>query len=203
MPQNIKLLKKNLKLNNDLNTKVIQGAASNKNHYDYIFTSNHLNLGTFHPIGTSKKFITNKLKVKTYSLLKLFNNYGSPDLIRMDVEGHEVKIFEDLFLNKKKFRNYPMICFETHLSKYTKKNSMNNILKKLFSIGYYVKFGSSSSLRGTKIMEEKLKYLAVSQTIHTDEEKRKIFKDISNKDALHLICSSGGLRTVLLAKKNK
>ena len=121
----------------------------------------------------------------------------------MDVEGHEVKIFEDLFLNKKKFRNYPMICFETHLSKYTKKNSMNNILKKLFSIGYYVKFGSSSSLRGTKIMEEKLKYLAVSQTIHTDEEKRKIFKDISNKDALHLICSSGGLRTVLLAKKNK
>lgn len=201
IPENIKLLKKNLQLNNDYNTEVIPGAVSNKNNFDHIYRSNHSNLGTFHPFGSSKKFIKDKIKVKTFKLSSLCLKKGFPKLIRMDVEGHEVKIFEDLFLNRNKFKYFPMICFETHLTKYSNENSMFKILKKLFSIGYYVEFASSSSKRGTKIMEELLKYAAVSKIIKTDEEERKIFKNIKNDDALDLICRTGGLRTVLLSNK--
>lgn len=201
IPENINFLKKNLNLNNDRNTKVIRGAVSNKNNFEYIYVSNHFNLGTFHPVGSSKKFLNKKLKVKTFSLTNLCLKYGFPNLIRMDVEGHEVKIFEDLFFHKNKFKLFPMICFETHLTKYNKDNSMDSILKKLFKIGYYVKFASSSSKRGTQILEEYLNYYPISKIIRTDEEERKIYKNLNNNDAIKLICRTGGLRTVLLNNK--
>ena len=202
IPSNVKFLKKNLRLNYDLNTEVIEGAISNKDSYQDIYTSNFFNLGTFHPIGSSKKFINKKtLKVKTTSLTNLCLQNGFPDLIRMDVEGHEVKIFEDLVLHKNKFKSLPMICFETHLTKYTKKNSMTKILKKLFRIGYHVKLASSSSKHGTKILEKKYGYRLFSDVIKTDEEERKIYKNIKSTDAVKLICQSGGLRTVLLSNK--
>ena len=200
IPQNIEFLKKNLELNNDLKTKVIQGAVSNKNDYSYIYSSTFFNLGTFHPSGKSKEFIENKLKVKTYSLSNLCLKHGIPDLIRMDVEGHEVKILENL-VSIKNLKIFPMICFETHLTKYSKKNSINKILEKLFKIGYYVKFASSSSKRGTKILENNLKYQAITEIIKTDEEERKIYQNIKNQDALKLISRTGGLRTVLLSNK--
>ena len=200
IPQNIEFLKKNLELNNDLKTKVIQGAVSNKNDYSYIYSSTFFNLGTFHPSGKSKEFIENKLKVKTFSLSNLCLKHGIPDLIRMDVEGHEVKILENL-VSIKNLKIFPMICFETHLTKYSKKNSINKILEKLFKIGYYVKFASSSSKRGTKILENNLKYQAITEIIKTDEEERKIYQNIKNQDALKLISRTGGLRTVLLSNK--
>ena len=57
--ENIKILRKNLLLNNDESTIVIEGAVSNKNGYDNFYTSNHFNLGTFHFEGSSKKFLNN------------------------------------------------------------------------------------------------------------------------------------------------
>ena len=117
----------------------------------------------------------------------------------MDVEGHEVKIFDNLISNKKRFEFYPMICFETHLSKYTKNNSMKNKLNELFKIGYKVKLASSSSHRGTAIMEKKFFYKPTISQIKTDEEIRRIYKNINNKDAIKIICKTGGLRTVLLS----
>ena len=119
----------------------------------------------------------------------------------MDVEGHEVKIFENLIINKNKFKFYPMICFETHLSKYKKNNLMKDKLIKLFNIGYHIKFASSSSKRGSKTIENLYKYKPISNTIKTDEEERKIYENIKNKDAIEIICKRGGLRTILLSIK--
>ena len=202
LPDNIKFLKKNLILNNDNKTKVIEAAVSNKSSYSYIYISDFFNLGTLNPEGSSKKFLKKKpIKVKTFSLIDLCLKNGFPNLIRMDVEGHEVKIFDNLIINKKKFKFYPMICFETHLSKYTKKNSMEDKLKELFEIGYQVKFASSSCTRGSNIIEKKYKYKPISKTIKTDEEERKIYKYIKNEDAIDIICKSGGLRTILLSIK--
>ena len=113
IPQNIEFLKKNLELNNDLKTKVIQGAVSNKNDYSYIYSSTFFNLGTFHPSGKSKEFIENKLKVKTFSLSNLCLKHGIPDLIRMDVEGHEAEVLNGLIPNIGVNNLYPSIIFET------------------------------------------------------------------------------------------
>tara|TARA_Y100000590_G_scaffold61974_2_gene66242 strand:- start:6541 stop:7497 length:957 start_codon:yes stop_codon:yes gene_type:complete len=201
--ENIELLKKNLQLNKEKSTIVIKGAVSNNNSYNKFYTSEHFNLGTFHYEGSSEKLLNNKksIKVKTFKLIDICLKEGFPDLIRMDVEGHETKILENLFLNYKKFKKLPKICFETHISKYNKKNSMKKILKRLFSIGYKVKLASSSSIRGSNILEKKFFYKPILEAIKTDEEIRKIYKDIKEKDAIKIICETGGLRTILLSAK--
>ena len=114
--ENIELLKKNLQLNKEKSTIVIKGAVSNNNSYNKFYTSEHFNLGTFHYEGSSEKLLNNKksIKVKTFKLIDICLKEGFPDLIRMDVEGHETKILENLFLNYKKFKKLPKICFETH-----------------------------------------------------------------------------------------
>jgi FkbM family methyltransferase len=201
VPDNINLLKKNLKVNNEKSTSIIEGAVSNKNGYETFYTSEHFNLGTFHFKGTSKKMLDkkSKIKVKTFKLIDICIKECFPDLIRMDVEGHETKILENLLKNKKKFIKLPLICFETHISKYDKNNSMEKILNGLFAIGYKVKLASSSSIRGTNFLEKKFSYKPISMSIKTDEEVRNIYKNIRNKDAIKLICKTGGLRTVLLS----
>ncbi len=201
--ENIELLKKNLELNKEKSTIVIKGAVSNNNGFNKFYTSEHYNLGTFHYEGSSKALLNNKkgIEVKTFKLIDICLKEGFPDLIRMDVEGHETKILENLFSNYKKFKKLPKICFETHISKYNKKNSMKKILKRLFSIGYKVKFASSSSTRGSNILEKKFFYKPILKAIKTDEEIRKIYIDIKNKDAIKIICETGGLRTILLSAK--
>ena len=200
IPENVKFLNKNLFLNNDKSTVVLEGAVSNKSGSDYIYLSDHYNLGTFHSFGSSQKLLNkSKIKVKIYKLIDICINEGFPDLIRMDVEGHETKILDNLVKNSKKFKKLPLICFETHLTKYNKKNSMKKVLKSLILLGYKVKYASSTSQKGTSIVEEQFKYFSKVKKIKTDEEERKIYNNINNKDAIKLICETGGLRTVLLS----
>ena len=195
LKDNVDLLNLNLELNNEHNTIVLHGGVSNTTGKKKFYKSEHSNLGTFNPLKakSNKDFIS----IKTFKLTDLFNKYFYPDIIRMDVEGHEVEIFDNL--TKSKLKKYPMICFETHLSKYQKNNKMNKNLNKLFQIGYKVKIASSSSEHGTKILE-KLGYISDMPSIKTDDVKRKIFFNIKNKDAINLICTQGGLRTILLSK---
>ena len=195
LKDNVDLLNLNLKLNNENNITVLHGGVSNTTGKKNFYKSTHSNLGTFNPlkIKSKKDFIS----IKTFKLTDLFNKFFYPDLIRMDVEGHEVEIFDNIVKNK--LKKYPMICFETHLSKYQNDNRMRNNLKKLFKIGYKVKIASSSSEHGTKILEE-LGYVSNMQSIKTDDVERKIFHGIKNEDAIKLICSKGGLRTILLSK---
>ena len=87
------------------------------------------------------------------------------------------------------------------ISKYKKNNLMKDKLIKLFNIGYHIKFASSSSKRGSKTIENLYKYKPISNTIKTDEEERKIYENIKNKDAIEIICKRGGLRTILLSIK--
>ena len=92
----------------------------------------------------------------------------------------------------------PTIIFETHISRYTSDNNMENTLKELFQNGYSVPWGASSWQEGSKIVES-LGYQSV-KSIPTDGVRREIYKDISHDDAINLICNLGGLRTVVLSK---
>ena len=71
-------------------------------------------------------------------------------------------------------------------------------LKNFFNLGYKVSLVGSSYINGTRIIENK--GYQSNLTVKSDGEVRKIFKDLKNEDALDLICSKGGIRTVLLKK---
>ena len=73
------------------------------------------------------------------------------------------------------------------------------VLKRMFELGYAITLAASSWEGGSKIVES-LGYTS-QITIRTDGNLRKIFGDISNDDAIQLICKTGGLRTVVLANK--
>ena len=146
VPENMKLLKKNLKLNNNRITKTIQAAVSGFSKTDSFIRSSHSNLGhlvsdkyeSLIDIGKKLKHKdTKEFAPKIMYISELISKTFYPDFIRMDVEGSELGILNHLV--SLKLKKYPMICFETHFSKYQKNKKMENNLKSLFQIGYKVK----------------------------------------------------------------
>jgi len=193
---NVNLLKRNLELNNIKNYEIHEGAISDADTYKKFFLSNMSNLNTFHNIGTGKSFLNGKtIEVKTFTVKTILKG-GKLDLMRMDVEGHEVEVLNGLINSIDEIKNLPMIIFETHISRYNKDHNFEETLNNLFNLGYFVSMVGSSSLRGSKTVE-KYGYKSI-RTIRSDGEIRKIFINIKNKDAKDLICNKGGLRTVLL-----
>ena len=196
---NISLLKQNLSLNNFRNIEIHQGAISDTNSKKEIFISTQSNLNTFHNYGTGIDHLSGeKLEVKTFTISKILNGRKA-DLIRMDVEGHEVEILNGLVSNFKDMKKLPIIIFETHISRYSKSHDFSKTLQDIFHLGYEVVQVGSSSERGSEIIKS-FGYHPI-KSIKSDGVVRMIFEDINRKDAIKLICETGGIRTVLLKPK--
>ena len=199
-PANVELLKKNLALNGYHGVPVIEAAVSDKPGTRTFYLSKQSNLGTFHPIGTGASTLSgDTVAVETTTVPALAKQYGAPDLLRMDVEGHEVEVINGM-LDDIRGGNYaPIIIFETHLSRYSDEHDMAATLRALFALGYAVPLLSSSSDHGT----ERLKALGYrpGERIATDGIHRTLFSDIKPDDAIDIICRTGGARTVVLSKR--
>jgi len=200
MLPNIQMLKRNVALNNASNIEVIHGAVSESNGIGKMFTSTHSNLHTFHRDGSARDYLdASPVDVPTMTLRDAGERSGSSaELIRMDVEGHEVEILGQLIdLVKEGFMS-PRVIFETHLSRYKEGNDFVPVLQGLFDLGYKVRMAASSSKSGTA----RLKALGYpgGRPFYSDFGERAIFHDLSNEHSIDLICNTGGLRTVLLEK---
>jgi FkbM family methyltransferase len=200
-PTNVILLKKNIELNNrGNNTRVISGAISSKTGSEKFFLSHASNLNTFHNYGTVSQHLSGEsIDVQTYRVKDALTEdelKNGLDLIRMDVEGHEVDVLNGMIKEIKNGELTPSIIFETHISRYTQENDMSLTLSDLFELGYRVKYMASSWQKGTKIIQQygyqPIKY------IKTDGVIRGIFLNINNEHAIDIICNSGGARTVYL-----
>ena len=201
-PDNVKLLKKNLSLNKISNAMVIEGAVSNSDDKKNFHLSHESNLNTFHNYGSIKKHLSGeKIEVDTYTVPTLLASTSfleRLDLIRMDVEGHEVCVIEGMLDQIESNDMAPTIIFETHISRYTKENDMSHVLSRLLNVGYAVKYAASSWQEGTKLVNN-LGYKPI-ESVATDGVRRSIYQDLKNDDSINLICNLGGLRTVVLSK---
>ena len=72
-----------------------------------------------------------EIKINTITLDDLIQKYGTPNLMKVDVEGYELEVFKGLGSKQEK------ICFEWAEEEYGK---LNQIIGKLESLGYD-KFG--------------------------------------------------------------
>ena len=115
----------------------------------------------------------------------------------MDVEGHEVAVLNGAITAIRDGEIRPSVIFETHLSRYDENNDMALVLRHMFNLGYRVPLAASSWEGGSAIVES-FGYSSEVR-IKTDGNIRKIYRDLSNDDAIQLICETGGLRTVVLA----
>lgn len=198
-PMNTDLLNRNLQLNGVSDVPVYTMAISNKIEKKPFYLAKQTNLNTFHATGTGVTHLSGKvIDVETQTVPSLASSINkTPDLIRMDVEGHEVEVIDGMLDAIEQGEMKPGIIFETHLTRYTAEHDFSTVLKKLFKLGYQTKLASSSSERGTKVVNA-LGYRAYD-TVMSDDVERALYRDISDSDAISLICKTGGLRTVYLA----
>ena len=139
--------------------------------------------------------------VQTYDLGEYLKNKRRIDLIRMDIEGHEIEVFESLinFSYKYKYHLPKKIIFETHFPIYiSKKEYVISIFNKLFNIGYFIKYFSSIDEPKEKF---KRKGYSPLKIINDFPFQRGIYKNIDHKDFINFITNYGGIRTVLLELK--
>ncbi len=199
MLPNIEMLRRNLVLNNVTNTDVVHGAVSAETGTGKMFMSTHSNLHTFHNEGSAASLLNSvPVDVPTFTLNDVSDGRARPDLMRMDVEGHEVEILGQLAELVEQDVMSPNVIFETHLSRYTPENDLAPVLRRLFSAGYKVTRAASSSEGGT-VKIAALGYKG-TEPFYSDFGKRVIFNDIGDDDAINAICNTGGLRTILLEK---
>ena len=200
MLANIEMLRRNISLNGVGNINVVHGAVSKSTGTGQMYMSSHSNLHTFHKDGSAADYLeTTPVDVPTFSLRDAASKSGSrAELIRMDVEGHEVEILGQLIDLVREDVMTPQVIFETHLSRYTNDNDFVPALEGLFELGYTVRMAATSRESGTAKMKN-LGYQG-STPFYSDFGKRAIFENISNEHAIDLICKTGGLRTVLLEK---
>ncbi|MCH9019166.1 MAG: FkbM family methyltransferase [Proteobacteria bacterium] len=197
-PGNVRLLRRNLALNGHDDIEIIEGAVSDSEDVRAFHLSGQSNLGTFHPVGSGAAHLSgDRIDVKTCTVPALAAEYGAPDLIRMDVEGHEVEVIGGMTDAIRAGELAPMILFETHLSRYSDDHDMAAVLRALFGCGYRVGLLSSSYERGTRLIDDRGYH--GSAPIPTDGVARVIYDNIADDDAIDFICRCGGARTVLLA----
>lgn len=199
MLPNIEMLRRNIALNKVTNIDVVHGAVSAETGTGKMFMSTHSNLHTFHNEGSAASSLGSvPVNVPTFTLNDVSEGRDKPDLMRMDVEGHEVEILGQLADLVEQDVISPNVIFETHLSRYTPENDLAPVLRHLFAAGYKVTRAASSSEGGTA----KIAALGYKGTepFYSDFGKRIIFRDIGNDDAINAICETGGLRTILLEK---
>lgn len=198
-PSNVALLKKNLALNGHQGIEVHQLAVSDRAERRQFFMSEMSNLNTFHDTGTGSLHLKGEtIEVTTASVPEIAAG-RKIDLIRMDVEGHEVEVLNGVLPAIERGEISPMIIFETHLSRYSSDHDIEPPLRRLFQAGYRVSLAGTSSERGTEIVE-RLGYCG-GQKVRSDDVERTIISDVRADDAIRLIRHEGGLRTVLLAPR--
>lgn len=197
--ENINILKENILLNNLKNIKIFNLAISNKNEFKKIYKSRNSNLNTFNKIeGSMVTFEKETQEVESVTLERAYELCSlPPDLIRMDIEGHEVEVLGSANDFIKKYHFYPIITFEVHRAHY-KNNSIAKPLKNLIDLGYKIKMISSSMASGSEIIEN-YQYKP-TRILLTDSCERKIYENISFVDLIKFIEQTGGVRSVCLVK---
>lgn len=129
---NYKILTKNIRINKLTHIKINKIALCNKKGATSFFTihDNIQNLDS--GLTLNQNFPHEKYKVKTD---KLSNYINKPiDLIKMDIEGAEYQVFDDLFKTNK-INLIKNIVFEMHFFNKSQKEKMIIIIKRLKKIG--------------------------------------------------------------------
>jgi len=199
-PRNIEFLKRNINLNKIDNIfEFEQGAISNKSGKSEFILSSKTNLSALSNGENENSF--DSVNVQKYDFGEYLKNKKRIDLVRMDIEGHEIEVFDSLINFYKEFQNKlpRKIIFETHFNVYKKKKEqVIEVLNKVFDIGYNIKYLSSPD--EPKIQLHKLGYKPF-KVINEFPFRRGIYKNIKHQDFINFVTTTGGVRTVLLELK--
>lgn len=181
-PYNISLLSKTLEINNFSNYEIFETAISNLDGKIDFWQSQKSNLSSVQKTKDSNK----KIEVKCNKLGTFLEDKLYPNFLKMDIEGHEVKVFESGLDYFTKNLGRTKILLEVHPHFYNKDNDFEKILKEYFKIGFNSKYVVSTPVSRPKKFIEK-EYEPIKE-VHTDGFIRGLYNNISNLDLLEFSC---------------
>jgi FkbM family methyltransferase len=195
---NLTLLRKNCQKSEMENVTIVEGAVSNVAGQRSFYIAEESNLNTFHKhVLEARGNLRQEVTVETFTVAQLVEEHGQFDYLRMDIEGHEVEVLDDIGKLAGKIEKMPNIIFETHTKTYDSEHPISPALLQLHKCGYSVEYVASSSERGTRILEEN-GYRSIAK-MRTDEVVRSIHQNISMTHLIACLEKTGGIRTVYLA----
>ena len=135
-----------------------------------------------------------------------------PNFIKMDIEGHEVSVFESGYQYFKENDGETHILLEIHPHFYNDDNDFAAILKKYFEIGFHCSYAISTPIPEPKVFLEK--GYKPEKVVSTDGFLRGIYRNIDNDDIIDIACKEnveswqGGVskkiaRSIMLSREQK
>jgi len=203
IPENCRILRENIKLNRFENfVELTEGAISSENGDRAIQLSRHSNLHSFHEspddeVTASLELLGDSITVRTWDLSDFLVGRRPPNLLRMDVEGHEVAILERLLHAAEQFEKLPSVLFETHSDRYDPStNDIVPVLVKLSEIGYRATYVASNSEPANAFSARSHEPFEIVQA---GGRTRGIYRDIPIEDLIEIITIPGQSRCVLIS----
>jgi len=203
-PANVDALRRNVAINKmEDRIDVTPVGISNKSGTAPFHLSVQSNVNSFHPTefrtGERAKHLSGKvIDVPVMDVQEFIEGKRAVDLVRMDIEGHEVEVFEAIAKAVRENNFSARILFEAHFPKYDDdKHDMRTRLRELFDLGYRARFMASTQEDRTHF--HKRGYSPVAQ-IKTDGVVRGLYEHVAPEDAEWFLCDVGGVRTALLEK---
>lgn len=204
--ENFNQLKKNISLNKmEDRVEFFHLGASNKNSKEKLYVSINSNQHSFCDT-TSEENLANlsgsTVEVETITVEKFIQGKKNIDLIRMDIEGFEVEVFEGMLPaidNNNSFR--PSILFETHRAMYREPDrSLKTMLNQLFNRGYYTEALISNEYPWARFKEFGFH---PDVTMPSDGLTRGLYYNMKKEDVIKFSCEIGCVRGLLLKHNSK
>lgn len=180
-PANIELLSMNVKINDyDDRIEVLNMAVSNEQGEMDFYVGKSSNLGSMSKTKNSKG---TPIKVKVDTLTNFCDAYGTPELIKMDIEGHEVEVLEGMY-DVVRSDGFPCkIIMELHPGHYSEHHSLEFWMKKFLKQGFKTKYVISAGV----VTPDKFKEWGY-KPIKDFKSKRGLFDSFSDEHMLAACC---------------
>ena len=193
-PHNLRMLRINLK-ENEYKCEITQCLISDKDGKSEFWIAKHPNLNS---VKKTRHSIRREI-IDCFTLETFCSTRKYPNFIKMDIEGHEVSVFEGAYNYFKENDGETHILLEVHPQYYDKDNDFAAILEKYYDIGFKIKYlvstpckspapfidrGYKPSIIGT-IPGGTTKFDAVK----TDGWTRQLFENVKKEDAIELACN--------------
>lgn len=192
-PVNIEFLKINLKLNNYLDRVTVYNIGmSNKSGKMDFYVGKSSNLGG---MTKSKNTSSTPMKVSVETLSNFCNKHAPPELIKMDIEGHEVEVLEGMYDIVVKDDFPCKIVMELHPTFYSEARSLEYWVRRFLERGFKTKYVISAAVE----VPEKFKEWGYSP-IKTFPTKRALYDDFSDE---HMLIACCRLNEQWMPHKNK
>lgn len=202
-PHNLKILDQNIKVNNFNNIKTFECLITDHTGESNFWIAKSPNLNS---VEKTKHSIKSKT-IKSFTLKDFLQNKKYPNFIKMDIEGHEVKVLNSGIEYFQKNRGETSILLETHPRYYNEENDFKKTLMEYKKLGFKLKYIIGTPTK-VLIPFDKKGYKPTLQ-IASDGWIRSLYENVVFEDGVNFVCNlydsvqgNKCVRSIMLYREN-